>query len=72
MEKNQALDGLTPIARSLDTDALITVAGAVLGIAEPSLLGPPNVVKLSAHHYDSRTLGMLHVAGQATGSWRRP
>jgi hypothetical protein len=42
------------------------VASAVLGVADTVLAGRPKVVPLSAHHYDSRTIGMLHVTGQAT------
>lgn len=66
MAVEQEADRLKSIARALAPGAFAAVASAVLGADRPALIGAPIIVRLSAHHYDSRTIGMLHVSGQAT------
>lgn len=65
MTEGDSSDRLAAIARNLDADAVNAAASGVLGFPV-SFAEPPSVAPLSVHHYDSRTIGMLHVSGQAS------
>ena len=64
MTDGDGSDRLVSAARNLRAEACRAAASAALG-CPVALVDSPRVSPLSAHHYDSRTIGMLHVSGQA-------